>query len=337
MFHSLGYRNFRLYFTGQSISLIGTWIQRIALPWLVYDLTNSPFLLGVVGFAALFPIFLVTPFAGVLIDRWNRYRIMIVTQVLAMVQAFVLTALVFSGNIRVWHIVVLSLVLGCINAFDSPARQSFMVEMVEKKENLGNAIALNSMMVNGARLIGPSIAGILIAFAGESLCFLVNGFSYFVVIISLLMMRVIPHISQQKRKYVFSDLRAGFSYTFNFVPIKSILLLLALASLTAMPFTVLMPVFTKEILHGNSHTFGFLMGAVGLGALSGAFFLAARKSVVGLDRIIPLACGIFGLGLSYIFFYPFLCILNDLHGIYRNGNDGSCRGRKFNHPDYRRR
>ncbi len=302
MFHSLGYRNFRLYFTGQSISLIGTWIQRIALPWLVYDLTNSPFLLGVVGFAALFPVFLVTPFAGVLIDRWNRYRIMIVTQVLAMVQAFVLTALVFSGNIRVWHIVVLSLVLGCINAFDSPARQSFMVEMVEKKENLGNAIALNSMMVNGARLIGPSIAGLLIAFAGESLCFLVNGLSYFVVIISLLMMRVIPYTSQHKRKYVFSDLRAGFRYTFNFVPIKAILLLLALASLTAMPFTVLMPVFTKEILHGNSHTFGFLMGAVGLGALSGALFLAARKSVVGLDRVIPLACGIFGLGLSMFSF-----------------------------------
>ena len=301
-FRSLRYRNFRLFFPGQSISLIGTWIQRIALPWLVYDLTNSPFLLGFVGFTALFPVFVITPFAGVLIDRWNRYHIMIATQVLAMVQAFILAGLVYSGHIQVWHIIVLSLFLGCINSFDSPARQSFMVEMVEKKENLGNAIALNSMMVNGARLIGPSIAGILIAFAGESLCFLVNGFSYLVVIISLLMMRVIPKPRQEKRKYVFKDLKEGFRYTFSFIPIKSILLLLALASLTAMPYTVLMPVFAKEILHGDSHTFGFLMGATGLGALMGALFLASRKSVVGLDRVIPVAAGLFGLGLAMFSF-----------------------------------
>ena len=297
IFHSLRYRNFRLYFIGQSISLIGTWIQRIALPWLVYDLTNSPFLLGFVGFAALFPVFVVTPFAGVLIDRWNRYHIMIATQVLAMIQAFILAALVYSNHIQVWHIIVLSLVLGCINAFDSPARQSFMVEMVEKKENLGNAIALNSMMVNGARLVGPSVAGLLIGFAGESLCFLVNGFTYFVVIISLMMMRVVPHSIQHKKKYIFKDLKEGFRYTFNFIPIKSILLLLALASLTAMPYTVLIPVFAKEILHGDSHTFGFLMGGTGLGALLGALFLASRKSVVGLDRIIPVAALIFGLAL----------------------------------------
>ncbi|HYW95293.1 MAG TPA: MFS transporter [Bacteroidales bacterium] len=297
IFRSLHYRNYRLYFFGQSISLIGTWIQRIALPWLVYDLTNSPFLLGFVGFAALFPVFVISPFAGVLIDRWNRYRIMITTQVLAMIQAFVLTGLVYSGQIKVWHIVALSLILGCINAFDSPARQSFMVEMVERKENLGNAIALNSMMVNGTRLIGPSIAGILIAFAGESLCFLVNGLSYFVVIISLLMMRVIHRQADHKKKYVFSDLKEGFRYTSNFLPIKLILLLLALASLTAMPYSILMPVFAKEILHGDSHTFGFLMGAAGLGALGGALFLASRKSVVGLDRVIPFAAGLFGLGL----------------------------------------
>ncbi len=296
-FRSLRYRNFRLFFSGQSISLIGTWIQRIALPWLVYDLTNSPFLLGFVGFAALFPVFVITPFAGVLIDRWNRYHIMIATQVLAMVQALILAVLVWSGHIQVWHIVALSLFLGCINAFDSPARQSFMVEMVERKENLGNAIALNSMMVNGARLIGPSIAGVLIGFAGESLCFLVNGLSYLVVILSLLLMHVVPKPRQEKRKYVFKDLKEGFRYTFSFIPIKSILLLLALASLTAMPYTVLMPVFTREILHGDSHMFGFLMGAAGLGALAGALFLASRKSVVGLDRVIPVAAGLFGLGL----------------------------------------
>ncbi len=283
--------------TGQSISLIGTWIQRVALPWLVYDLTNSPFLLGFVGFAALVPVFIITPFAGVLIERWNRYRIMIITQILSMIQAFILAGLVFSGQIQVWHIIALSLLLGCINAFDSPARQSFMVEMVERKENLGNAIALNSMMVNGARLIGPSIAGMLIGFAGESLCFLVNGMSYFVVIISLLMMKIVPRSVEPKRKYLFTDLKEGFRYTFSFIPIKSILLLLALASLTAMPYTVLMPVFVKEILHGSSHTFGFLMGAAGMGALAGALFLASRKSVVGLDKVIPIATGIFGLGL----------------------------------------
>ncbi|MDH5468610.1 MAG: MFS transporter, partial [Candidatus Aminicenantes bacterium] len=185
MFRSLQYRNYRLFFGGQSISLIGTWIQRIALPWLVYRLSGSPFLLGLVGFTGQIPTFLLSPFAGVVVDRWNRHRILIVTQILAMIQALILAALFFGGGIKVWHIILLAALLGCVNAFDMPARQSFVIEMVEKKEDLGNAIALNSSMVNSARLLGPSIAGVLIAAVGEGICFLLNGLSYLFVIASL--------------------------------------------------------------------------------------------------------------------------------------------------------
>jgi len=297
IFRSLQYRNFRLFFGGQSISLIGTWIQRIAMPWLVYSLTDSTFLLGVVGFAGQIPTFLLAPFAGVLTDRLNRYHILIVTQILAMIQALILAFLFFIGKIEVWHIIFLSVLLGCINAFDIPARQSFVVEMVEKKEDLGNAIALNSSMVNGARLLGPSIAGVLIAFTGEGICFLLNGLSYLCVILSLILMKV----KSQKRKIqnpnVLKEIKEGFSYTFGFAPIKSIILLLGLISLMGMPYTVLMPVFAKEIFHGGPYTFGFLMGASGVGALIGAFYLASKRSVLGLGKIIYLSAGLFGIGL----------------------------------------
>ncbi|MFA5329495.1 MAG: MFS transporter [Prolixibacteraceae bacterium] len=296
-FRSLKYRNFRLYFYGQSISLIGTWIQRITIPWLVYQLTGSAFLLGVVGFAGQIPTFVIAPFAGVITDRINRYRLLIVTQIAAMIQAFALAFLYLSGHIAVWHIVVLSVILGIINAFDVPARQSFMIEMVEKKEDLANAIALNSSMVNGARLLGPSIAGLLIALTGEGVCFLLNGVSYLFVIASLLMMTITPRVINKKNKRVLKEMKDGFSYTFGYPPLKYIIVLLALVSLTAMPYTVVMPVFAKEVLHGGSHTFGFLMGASGLGALLGALFLASRKNVLGLDKIIPLAAGTFGLSL----------------------------------------
>jgi len=297
IFRSFHYRNYRLFFGGQSISLIGTWIQRIATPWLVYQISGSVFLLGLVGFAGQIPTFLIAPFAGVLTDRWNRYHILIGTQIAAMIQALILAFLYFTGTIEVWHIVVLSIFLGCINAFDVPARQSFVVEMVEKKEDLGNAIALNSSMVNGARLLGPSIAGLLIAFAGEGICFLVNGLSYLFVIASLLFMKVTPRKINNKNTRVFKEMKEGFSYAFGFAPIKYIILLLGLVSLMGMPYSVLMPVFAKEILHGGSHTFGFLMGASGLGALTGALYLASRKNVLGLGRIIALSAGIFGLGL----------------------------------------
>jgi MFS family permease len=296
-FRSLQYRNYRLFFGGQSISLIGTWIQRLATPWLVYHLTGSAFLLGLVGFAGQIPTFLLAPFTGVLTDRWNRYRILMGTQIAAMIQAFLLAGLYLSGHIQVWHIIVLSIFLGCVNAFDIPARQSFVVEMIERREDLSNAIALNSSMVNGARLLGPSIAGLLIVFAGEGICFLLNGVSYLFVIASLLFMKVTPRIIVSKNTAVLKDMKEGFSYAFGFAPIKYILLLLTLVSLMGMPYTVLMPVFAKEILHGDSHTFGFLMGATGLGALTGALYLASKKSILGLGKLIPIASAVFGFGL----------------------------------------
>lgn len=297
IFRSLQYRNYRLFFTGQTLSLIGTWIQRIALPWLVYRLTGSAFLLGVVGFAGQIPTFLLAPFAGVLADRWSRYHILIATQILAMIQALVLASLFFTGAIEVWHIILLGVFLGFVNAFDMPARQSFVVEMVENREDLGNAIALNSSMVNSARLLGPSIAGVLIAATSEGTCFLLNGLSYLFVIASLLMMKVTPRKVKTLDTQVLQGLKEGFSYAFGFAPIRSIILLLGLVSLMGMPYAVLMPVFAKEILHGDSHTFGFLMGASGIGALTGALCLASRKSVLGLGKIIPLSAAIFGFGL----------------------------------------
>jgi MFS family permease len=313
-FRSFQYRNYRLFFGGQSISLIGTWIQRIATPWLVYHLTGSALLLGVIGFAGQIPTFIIAPFAGVMTDRWNRYHLLIATQIAAMIQAFILTILYFSGTIAIWHIVVLNIILGCVNAFDVPARQSFVIEMVEKKEDLGNAIALNSSMVNGARLLGPSIAGVLIALTGEGICFLLNGISYIFVIASLLLMKVKPRKIQVRDTNVLKELKEGFSYAFSFPPIKHIIFLLSVVSLMGMQYTVLMPVFAKEILHGGSHTFGFLMGASGLGALSGALYLASRKSALGLIKIIPLATGLFGLGLiafsfSRVFLLSFVLMI----------------------------
>jgi MFS family permease len=294
---TLRYRNYRFFFGGQSISLIGTWMQRIALGWLIYRMTNSAFLLGAVGFAGEIPTFLLAPFAGVLADRWNRHRMLILTQTLSMIQALMLAVLVLTGTVLIWHIVVLSIFLGVINAFDMPIRQSFVVEMVEKKEDLSNAIALNSSMVNSARLLGPSIAGLLIAAVGEGICFLLNGISYLAVIVALIAMKIIAHNSQPQRSEVWAGLREGFSYAFGFGPIRAILLLLALVSLMGMPYTVLMPIFAKDLLHGGPHVFGFLMGASGVGALGGALYLASRKSVLGLGKIIPFASGVFGFGL----------------------------------------
>ncbi len=296
---ALRYRNYRLFFGGQCISLIGTWMQSIALSWLVYRMTDSAFILGIVGFAGQIPAFLLAPFAGVLADRWNKHRMIVATQSLAMVQAMILAALALTSTIAVWHIVVLSLFLGIINAFDIPTRQSFILEMIESKEDLPNAIALNSSMFNGARLVGPSIAGITIAAVGEGTCFLLNAVSYLAVIGALLAMRIPPRISDGRRQHVLRDLRSGFRYVYGFSPIRDILLLLALVSLMGMPFTVLMPVVARDILRGDAHTYGFLMGAVGVGALSGAIYLASRKSVVGLSRWIPRAASLFGAGLVF--------------------------------------
>jgi MFS family permease len=298
MLRALGHRNYRLFFSGQSVSLIGTWMTRIATSWLVYRLTGSALLLGVVGFAGQLPSFLLAPFAGVLVDRWNRHRLLVVTQVLAMLQSLALAILALTGLIRIWHVVLLSILQGVINAFDMPARQAFVVEMVEKREDLANAIALNSSMVNAARLLGPSIGGLIIAAVGEGWCFMLDGVSYLAVIASLLAMRVTPRpVKQGKQANIREQFREGWRYVYGFPPIRKVLMLLALVSLIGMPYTVLMPVFANEILHGGPNTLGLLMAASGVGALTGAMFLAARKSVLGLGKYIPLMTGAFGAGL----------------------------------------
>lgn len=298
MFRALKNRNYKLFFSGQGISMIGTWMTRVATSWLVYKLTGSALLLGVAGFAGQIPSFLLAPFAGVLIDRWNRHRVLVVTQVLAMVQSAALAVLALTGLIKIWHVIALSIFQGLINAFDMPARQSFVVEMVEKREDLPNAIALNSSLVNGARLLGPSIGGVIIAAVGEGWCFAIDAFSYLAVIASLLAMRLVPHVvAAAKETNIFGQLREGFSYVAGFMPIRNILLLLAFVSLVGMPYTVLMPIFANEILHGGPNTLGLLMAASGVGALSGAIFLAARRSIVGLGRFVPGMAALFGAGL----------------------------------------
>ncbi len=297
VFRALNHRNYRLFFTGQGFSLIGTWIQQIAMSWLVYRMTNSAFLLGLIGFSSQICIFFFSPFAGVLSDRWNRHRILLLTQLSAMVQAFILSILTLTGIIMVYHIVLLSLFLGFINSFDMPNRHAFVVELVERREDLGNAIALNSFMFNGARLVGPSIAGILISLLGEGICFFINGISFLAVIIALLAMKITPHQQNPEKTRVLKGLREGFAYAFGFPPIRFILLFLAWISLVGMACTTLMPIFAKDILHGNSQTYGFLMATSGMGAAMGAIYLASRKSVVGLGRVIMITSSIFGIGL----------------------------------------
>lgn len=302
VFRSLQYRNYRLFFTGQSVSLIGTWMQRIALPWMVYHMTGSVFLLGIVSFAGQVPTFILAPFAGVLTDRWRRYRVLLVTQIVSLVQALILAILALAGVIQIWHIVALSIMLGCINAFDIPSRHSFVVEMVEKKEDLGNAIALNSMMFNGARLIGPSIAGVMLATTGEGVCFLINAISYIFVVMSLLMMRIEKRETVKKKGNLLKDMKEGLDYTFGFAPIKYLLILLAVVNLMGASYQVLVPVFAKEILHGGSDIFGFLMGAAGFGALIGAVYLASRETILKLGRLIPAATALFSIALIVLSF-----------------------------------
>jgi MFS family permease len=302
VFRSLKYRNYRLFFSGQSLSLIGTWMQRIAMPWLVYHMTGSALLLGVVSFAGQIPTFLLAPFAGVVTDRFNRYKVLLTTQIVSLGQALILAILALTGTIQLWHIVVLSILLGSVNAFDVPSRHSFVVEMVEKKEDLGNAIALNSMMFNGARLIGPSVAGLLLATTGEGICFLINAISYIFVIISLFMMHVKPRELPKYKTNMIKEIKEGIDYTFGFAPIKHLILLLFVINLLGASYQVLMPVFAKEVLHGGSDTYGFLMGAAGLGALLGAAYLASRESVLTLGRIIPAAAGLFGTALILVSF-----------------------------------
>jgi len=297
IFSSLQSRNYRLYFTGQGISMIGTWMQNIALSWLVYRLTGSVFLLGLIGFTSQIPTFVLAPFTGVLTDRYNRLHIMIMTQVFFMLQALVIAILVLFNLIDVWHIIALSLVFGIITAFDAPARQSLVIDLIDKPEDLGNAIALNSAIFNGGRLIGPAIAGIAIAVVGEGICFLINALSFVAVLTALLQIKIPVRqatLHHDKFKKSFTE---GFHYTFQSVPIRTLITLLATLSLAGLSFIVLLPAYAKEILHGSSDTLGYLMSALGAGALIGAFYMASRKSVLGLGKIITRSVGLLGLSI----------------------------------------
>jgi MFS family permease len=294
---ALQHRNYRLFFSGQTVSLVGTWITRIATSWLVYRLTGSVFLLGVVGFFGQIPTLVLAPFAGVWVDRWNRHRILVITQILSMLQSVGLAVLTFAGIITVTDILLLQVAQGIINAFDTPARQAFVVEMVEDRADLPNAIALNSSMVNASRIIGPSVGGILIAAFGEGWCFALDAISYVAVLASLLAMRVDARKLPQRGTRVISELMAGVHYVGRFPPTREALLLLALVATMGMPYTVLMPAIASEVLHGGPHTLGYLMTSSGVGALAGAFYLASRRSVLGLGRAMVIATSTFGAGL----------------------------------------
>lgn len=299
IWRALRYRNYRLFFAGQIVSLMGTWITATASSWLVYRLTGSAFLLGVVGFSGQIPSFLLAPLAGVYVDRWNRHRLLVITQALSMLQSAALAWLTLSHRVTIEWIIALNIFQGVVNAFDMPCRQSFVVSMIEKKEDLGNAIALNSSMFNVARLLGPMAAGGIIAVSNEGWCFAIDTVSYVAVIIALLAMRIPPEESKRgSTASVVTQLKEGWSYVSTFRPIRSVILLLALTSLVGVPYAVLIPVFAVKVLHGGPHTLGFLMTASGCGALLGALWLATRPSVRGLGRVIPMAAALFALGIG---------------------------------------
>ncbi|MGD9787368.1 MAG: MFS transporter [Sulfuricellaceae bacterium] len=275
-FRALRHRNFRLYFSGQLVSLVGTWMQQVAMGWLVYRLTGSVFLLGVVGFSSQIPILLFAPFGGVFSDRFNRHRLLILTQALAMLQAFSLAALTLAHLVQVWHLIVMAALLGLINAVDAPARQSLVVFLVEKREDMANAIALNSLVMNATRLVGPAIAGWLVGLVGEGYCFLLNGLSYVAVLFALTKIRV--HIPHQEPHPIRRGLGDGLRYTVGHGPIRGLLTLVALLSVTVVPYIVLMPYYAREVFHGDARTLGLLMACSGAGALLGSLFLASRRA-----------------------------------------------------------
>jgi MFS family permease len=296
---ALRHRNFQLFFAGQLISLVGTWMQTVAQSWLVYRLTGSTLLLGTVAFASQIPVFLVAPIGGTVADRANRHRVVISTQVASMVLALILALLTLTHRVQVWQIMVLAAGLGVVNAFDIPARQAFLMDMVGR-EDLMNAIALNSSMFNGARVIGPAVAGILVAWVGEGWCFFANAVSYIAVIAGLLMMKLEHRARLANQGSPIAHIVEGFRFVLHTAPIRAILLLLGLVSLVGMPYSVLMPVFANQVLHGGARELGMLMGATGVGALLGALSLATRVGVKGLGRVIALCAG--GFGASLILF-----------------------------------
>ena len=307
MGRSLRHRNFQLFFSGQMISLIGTWMQNIAQSWLVYKLTGSSLLLGVVGFAGQIPVFLLAPIGGMVADRRNRHRIVIGTQTTSMILAFILAMLTLFHLVRVWEIVVLAASLGAVNAFDIPARQSFLIDMVGR-EDLMNAIALNSSMFNGARVIGPAIAGLLVAWIGEGWCFFANAVSYIAVIIGLLLMKLGPMRKVSKEATHIEHIAEGFRFVSRAAPIRALMLLIGVVSFVAVPYSVLMPIFADRILHGGARGLGILMGASGVGALLGALTLAMRRGVQGLGRWIAFSAAGFGASLVLFSFSKFFLL-----------------------------
>ncbi|MBF2066792.1 MAG: MFS transporter [Calothrix sp. C42_A2020_038] len=290
-------RNYRLFFIGQGISLIGSWMTQLATVWLVYRLTNSPLMLGVVGFTSQIPSFFLSPFGGAFADKFSRHKTLIGTQVLSMMQSLALAALALTGTIQIGHIIALSLFQGFINAFDAPARQAFVPELIEQRDDLANAIAINSTMFNGARLIGPAIGGLLLARVGAAYCFLIDGLSYIAVIIGLLAMRIQSKQIPKSNVSPIQRIKEGFNYAFGFAPIRAILLHAAIISLFGIQYTILVPIYAEKILGGSAEVLGFLMAASGVGALAGGIYLATRRTIAGLGQVIVFAATILGLGL----------------------------------------
>ena len=301
VFVSLKSYNFRLYFGGQCISLIGTWMQQIAMSWLVFRLTGSVFLLATVTFMAQIPILVATPYMSVFVDRFDRRKLLMLTQSLSMLQALLMAVLTLTGLIQVWHIMILSLLIGLINALDNPTRQSFYPSLVPR-DKLSNAIALNSAVINGSRLIGPAVGGVLIGLLGEGICFLLNGISYIAVIIALLMMRVMPQRGKGVKQKVWEDIRDGFQYVVGNIPIRTLLLLMSVISFFGLPLMTFIPAYVKTILHGGSEMLGLLLSCIGVGSFIAALYLAARKSVLGLGKVVMLSGVLLGIGLSVMSF-----------------------------------
>ncbi|MBI5441418.1 MAG: MFS transporter [Deltaproteobacteria bacterium] len=297
LFQALRSRNYRIFFLGQGLSCVGTWMQQVAAGWLLYRMTGSPFLLGAAAFAGQVPTFFMAPIAGVLADRWDRKLLLLTTQVVSLAQALALGLLALSGAVRVWHVLALGVVLGLATAFEVTLRHSFVVDLVEEREDLGNAIALNSTLVNVARLAGPAAAGVLISLWGEGACFLLNALSYVPMIAALLALRVKTRTRPKEALHPLRALREGFEYTFRFVPIRTLVILLSLVAFLGMPHSVFLPVFAKEVLGGGPRTLGFLSGASGAGALGGSLYLARRGGVLGLGRVVAVATALFGGGL----------------------------------------
>lgn len=297
VFRAFQSRNYRFYFFGQSVSLIGTWMQRTAVYWLIYTETQSSFMLGIAVFATQFPSFLFSIIGGVVSDRYDRFKVLLLTQAASLIQAVMLTTLIYIDQSAVWQIIALSVLLGIINAFDVPARQALIYNMVDNKEHLPNAIALNSSMVHAARLAGPAVAGIILEKLGPATCFAINALSFTVVIASLLMMKLPPWKKYENRSDVLTDLKNGFEYLKNTPSIANIMLMLACVSLFSLPYITLLPVYAKEIFHGKASTFGYLNSFVGLGALSGAIFLAALKPGTNLKKVLFINTLLFAVGL----------------------------------------